>query len=554
MRRNVLPLIVGAGALLSAGLGGGYWLAMSRTHKDAGGSPVARVEAAASASASQAVAGEKIDPKTGRKVLYWHDPMVPGPRFDKPGKSPYMDMQLVPMYADEAGDDGKVAISPRTLQNLGIRTAEVKPGALDMGFSTVGAVSIDERGITIVQSRVNGYIEKLYVRAQYDAVSRGQKLLEIYAPDWLSAQEEYLALKRSSQPGADMLADAARERLKLLGISEEQIQAIEHDGKTNPRVTLHAPDAGLVWELAAREGMAVSPGMTLFKLAPVGTVWVNAEVPETQAALIRPGVEVEGRAAAFPDTVFKGKVAALLPDVNATTRTIKARIVLANPGGLLKPGMFTRLDFGGHDVQALMAPTEALIYTGKRNVVVLADGEGKFRPVEVEVGRNSGDMTEIRKGLQAGQRVVVSGQFLIDSEASLKTTVERMNAPEDAAASTKPAMEIHKAQGKVVAIEGDHVTIQHGAIASANMGAMTMPFKAPKSGLPRNLQSGDQVSFAFTIGKSGAFELTWLAPEAQASARAAEGAVQKGEAQAPRKQMDESAAKGNRPGAMGDKP
>jgi Cu(I)/Ag(I) efflux system membrane fusion protein len=299
-----------------------------------------------------------------------------------------------------------------------------------MGFSTVGAVSIDERGITTVQSRVNGYIEKLYVRAQYDAVSQGQKLLEIYAPDWLSAQEEYLALKRSSQPGADLLAEAARERLKLLGISEEQIQAIERDGKTNPRITLHAPEAGLVWELGAREGMAVSPGVTLFKLAPVGTVWVNAEVPETQAELIRPGVEVEGRAAAFPDKVFKGKVAALLPDVNATTRTIKARIVLANPGGLLKPGMFARLDFGGHQKQGLMVPTEAVIYTGKRNVVIVADGEGKFRPVDVEMGRDSGEMSEIRKGLEAGQRVVVSGQFLIDSEASLKTTVERMNAPE----------------------------------------------------------------------------------------------------------------------------
>jgi Cu(I)/Ag(I) efflux system membrane fusion protein len=339
-------------------------------------------------------------------------------------------MQLVPMYADEASDNGKVTNSPRTLQNLGIRTAEVKPGPLDMGFSTVGAVSIDERGITTVQSRVNGYIEKLYVRAQYDAVSQGQKLLEIYAPDWLSAQEEYLALKRSSQPGADLLAEAARERLKLLGISEEQIQAIERDGKTNPRITLHAPEAGLVWELGAREGMAVSPGVTLFKLAPVGTVWVNAEVPETQAELIRPGVEVEGRAAAFPDKVFKGKVAALLPDVNATTRTIKARIVLANPGGLLKPGMFARLDFGGHQKQGLMVPTEAVIYTGKRNVVIVADGEGKFRPVDVEMGRDSGEMSEIRKGLEAGQRVVVSGQFLIDSEASLKTTVERMNAPE----------------------------------------------------------------------------------------------------------------------------
>lgn len=448
MRRNVLALLLGAGALLGAGLGGGYWLAMNRAYKDNRVSAIAQAEPAAPASGSHTATGDRVDPKTGRKVLYWQDPMVPGRKFDKPGKSPYMDMQLVPVYADEAADDGKVAISPRTLQNLGIRTAEVKPGALDMGFSTVGAVSIDERGITTVQSRVNGYIEKLYIRAQYDAVLQGQKLVEIYAPDWLSAEEEYLALKRSSQPGAGMLAEAARERFKLLGITEEQIQAIERDGKANPRVTLHAPDSGLVWELGAREGMAVSPGMTLFKLAPVGTVWVNAEVPETQAALIRPGVEVEGRAAAFPDKIFKGKVAALLPDVNTTTRTIKARIVLANPGGLLKPGMFARLDFGGHNRQGLMVPTEALIYTGKRNVVIVAEGDGKFRPVDVEVGRDSGEMTEIRKGLQAGQRVVVSGQFLIDSEASLKTTVERMNAPEAQPSARAAERDVQKGEAQ----------------------------------------------------------------------------------------------------------
>jgi Cu(I)/Ag(I) efflux system membrane fusion protein len=440
MSRNLPLQLIGGIALLCTGLGGGYWLAISRAHEDGAASPVAHSRPPVQASPSPAV-GDKIDPKTGREVLYWHDPMVPGPKFDKPGKSPFMDMQLVPVYAGEAKDDGKVAISPRTIQNLGIRTAQVKPGALEMGFSTVGAVSIDERGITAVQSRVNGYVEKLYVRAQYDSVRSGQPLADIYAPVWLSAQNEYLALKRSLQPGADALARAARERLALLGIPEEQILAIERDGRADSRITLYAPASGLVWELGVRDGVAVSPGMTLFKLAPLGTVWVNAEVPETQAALIRPGIPVQGQAAAFPDTVFKGKVEALLPDVNSTTRTIKARIVLANPGGLLKPGMFTRLEFGGHGKNdrknGLMVPTEAVIYTGTRNVVIVADGESKFRPVDVEVGRDSGDLTEILKGLQAGQRVVVSGQFLIDSEASLNTTLDRMNAPASAAPAEK---------------------------------------------------------------------------------------------------------------------
>jgi membrane fusion protein, copper/silver efflux system len=437
MRRNVLFQLLGAIALLGAGLGSGYLLAMNRTHEQSASNRDPHSQFTVQAPLSPAAAGNRIDPKTGRAVLYWHDPMVPGPKFDKPGKSPFMDMQLVPVYADEASDDGTVAITPRTVQNLGIRTALVKPGALDMALSTVGAVSIDERGITAVQSRVNGYIEKLYVRAQYDSVRSGQPLADIYAPDWLSAQDEYLALSRSRQPGADALARAARERLALLGIAEEQIQAMERDGRSDSRITLYAPSGGLVWELGVRDGVAVSPGMTLFKLAPLGTVWVNAEVPETQAASVRPGTQVEGRAAAFPDKVFKGRVEALLPDVNSTTRTIKARIVLANPGGLLKPGMFTRIQFGGHRKNGLMVPTEAVIYTGARNVVIVADGENKFQPIDVEVGRDSGDLTEILKGLQAGQRVVTSGQFLIDSEASLKTTLGRMNAPERAAAPGK---------------------------------------------------------------------------------------------------------------------
>jgi Cu(I)/Ag(I) efflux system membrane fusion protein len=356
--------------------------------------------------------------------------MTPGPRFDKPGKSPFMDMQLVPVYADEAPDEGKLHINPRTVQNLGIRLAEVKYGQLDMGFSVVGAVTIDERSITTVQSRVNGYVEKLHVRAQYDVVAKGQQLVEIYAPDWLAAEEEYLALKRSSQPGVELLAQAARERLTLLGISDDQIRAIETDGKSNPRVTLFAPESGLVWDLGIRDGMAVSPGMTLFKLASLRTVWVNAEVPETQAELAKPGVSVEARVTAIPGKAFRGQIAMLLPDVNATTRTIKARIVLSNPGGDLKPGMYATLTLGGHERPALLVPTEAVIATGTRNVVIVSDSGGKFHPVDVKLGHESGDMTEIRNGLEKGQQVVVSGQFLIDSESSLKAMLSRMNKAE----------------------------------------------------------------------------------------------------------------------------
>ncbi len=292
MKRNTTLLIVGGLALAGAGIGGGYWYAMQRMSSMTAPQPATTADAASSAptSGEKAAAGE-------RTPLYWHDPMIPGPKFDKPGKSPFMDMQLVPVYADAGADQGSVTISPRTVQNLGIRTVEVTMGRMNTGLSTVGAVSIDERTMVTVQSRVSGYIEKLHVRAQYDPVARGQPLAEIYAPEWLAAQEEYLALKRSAQTGASDLAQAARERLSLLGIAEAQIKRIEQSGKADARVTLSAPVGGLVWELGARDGMAVNPGLTLFRLVSLDSVWINAEIPETDAALVThrgvPGTDLQ---------------------------------------------------------------------------------------------------------------------------------------------------------------------------------------------------------------------------------------------------------------------
>jgi len=410
----VLALVAAAGGLA------GWNLA----HRDA-----ARGAASEPGHPAPAVAkpGAATAPGGGRRILYWHDPMVPGTKFDKPGKSPFMDMQLVPVYADEAAGSGGVTISPRTVQNLGIRIVAVTRGEMGGVLDAVGTVAIDERLLVAVQTRVNGYLEKLYARAQFDAVRKGQPLAEIYAPDWLAAQEEYLTLARSPLAGSNELAAAARRRLALLGVAESQIARIERDGKANARVTLYAPDSGIVWEIGAREGQAIGPGTTLFKLAALDTVWVNAEVPEAQSAFVTPGTRVEARSAAAPSHLLDGKVAAILPDVNATTRTLKARIVLANRDGALKPGMFVSLRFSGTRRQSLLVPSESVIYTGRRNVVIVAEGDGRFGPVDVEVGGESGDMTEIRKGLEAGQRVVASGQFLIDSEASLKGALDRIN-------------------------------------------------------------------------------------------------------------------------------
>jgi len=373
-----------------------------------------------------------VDPATGKKVLFWHDPMNPGQKFDKPGKSPYMDMQLTPVYADGDADTGSVAISSRVQQNLGVRIAPVKQGTMSMTVEAVGSTAYNERDVVLVQARSNGFLERLYVRAPLDPVRQGQPLAELYVPDWVAVQEEYLSAKRIAGQAAgrsiDGLVDAARQRMRLAGMSEDQIRRIEASGAVQARTTLTAPISGVVTELPAREGMTVMAGAPLFRINGLSTIWVNAEVPENLAAMIRPGNPVEARATALPGVTLKGKVSAILPEVNPATRTIKARVELANPANQLVPGMFATVNFApAARKNMLLVPTEAVIRTGKRNVVIVAQGDGKFVPVDVELGLDSDGQTEIRKGLEPGQNVVVSGQFLIDSEASLKGTATRMS-------------------------------------------------------------------------------------------------------------------------------
>jgi Cu(I)/Ag(I) efflux system membrane fusion protein len=385
----------------------------------------------AAANPSALKAGD-IDPTSGKRVLYWHDPMVPGTKFDKPGKSPFMDMQLVPVYADGATDAGAVAIDPRLQQNLGVRTAKAVLGSLSSTISAVGNVAYNERDVVLVQARSNGFVEKLFVRAALDPVRKGQPLAELYIPEWIAVQEEYLSAKRLRTDVDALalggLADAAAQRMRLAGMSDEQIRIIDARGAVQARFTMASPIDGVVGELSAREGMTVAPGAPLFRLNGLATVWVNAEVPESAAAEVRPGNAVQARTPALPGAVFKGRVSALLPEVNATTRTLKARIELANPGGRLVPGMFATIDFAPTTPRdAVLVPSEAVIRTGKRSVVIVAQGEGRFKSVDVESGLESRGQTEIRKGIRAGDSVVVSGQFLIDSEANLNSAIKRMS-------------------------------------------------------------------------------------------------------------------------------
>jgi Cu(I)/Ag(I) efflux system membrane fusion protein len=455
-----------------------------------------------SAHAVTAQSDAKTDPATGRRVLYWHDPMVPGQKFDKPGKSPFMDMQLVPVFADESADAGGINVSSRQTQNLGLRTVEVVQGSLTQQIEVSGSVAWNERGLAVVQARNTGFVEKLFVRATLDRVAKGQPLAELYVPDWVAAQEEFLAVKKMQGEGMAALVDAARQRMRQAGMSEALIAQVEKAGAVQARITISAPAAGSVVELAVREGMTVMAGATLFQINALDSVWVNAEVPEAQAALLQTGMPVEASAAGFSGQVFKGRVQAILPEVEASTRTLKARIELANPGGKLAPGMFVRIALGGTAKAGLMIPSEALIRTGTRSVVMLAEGEGKYRPVDVQTGQEANGQIAVTGGLTAGQKVVVSGQFLLDSEASLRSVGTRVAEP------MKLTAKEYQVEAVFESVVDDMAMLSHPPIPELKWGAMTMGFKLPKDGLPKDLKPGQKVHIAFTTPAIGEPQLT----------------------------------------------
>lgn len=485
--RQIKVTLVVAG--FAAALAAGYWAGQQRT-PDAAGTPSA-----------PATKGAGPDPATGRKVLYWHDPMVPGQKFDKPGKSPFMDMDLVPVYADEVTGDG-VTISPDVVQSLGIRTAVARMATLAAPVEAVGTVAENERSIHVVQSRVNGYVEKLFVRANLDPVRAGQPLAEVFAPDWVAAQDEYLALRKAGADAA--LLTAARERLALLSIPDAVVSTAEATGRAQSRFTLRSPATGIVTDMTVRDGALVTPGMTLLRVIDLTRVWIHAEVPEQAAALVAAGTPATVRPVGFADRALEGTVAAILPQLSSATRTLRLRIELRNPEQMLKPGMVAAVTLApATTASTVVVPSESLIPTGRRTVVITQDADGRFAPVEVETGREAGGETEIRRGIEAGQKVVLSGQFLIDSEASLRSVLPRLGTGARADAADGP-----QGTGTVDEIGDGEITLSHDPIESLKWPAMTMPFRAPKAVVPGGLRVGDRVRFSMKPAGEGEWELT----------------------------------------------
>ena len=383
-------------AVLIAG-GGGYWLGQR------GNDGAVRT----------AASGE------GRKILYYYGPMVPLEHYDNPDSLSSMGMKTIPKYADASGDGNTapgVSVNPAAMQNLGVRVVVAEMGSLASALTVSGSIDFNQRDVAIVQARSGGFVSRIYRRAPGDVIGAGAPIADVQLPEWGGAQTEFLAVKRLGRPA---FTAAARQRLRLLGMSDGLIAQVERTGRTNGTVTITSPISGVIQSLDARQGVTLAQGQTLAQVSGIGTVWLNAAVPEAQAGIVRVGQTAMATLAAFPGESFGGRVVAVLPTAQADSRTLTVRIELANRGGRLRPGMFASVALGGDAKPALLVPSEAIIRTGTRTIVMLASGDGRYRPAEIRTGRDGGGKTEVLAGLGPGEKVVASGQFLLDSEASL---------------------------------------------------------------------------------------------------------------------------------------
>ncbi|HYE36920.1 efflux RND transporter periplasmic adaptor subunit [Methylocaldum sp.] len=376
-----------------------------------------------------------------RRILYYRNPMglpdtSPVPKKDSMG------MDYIPVYADEEtpNEANIIKISPDKIQKLGVRTAEAEQRDLVRTVRAVGLVEPDERRFHAVTLKFDGYIEKLHVNATGQSVKKGQPLFELYSPDLVSAQNDYLIARNSqsalnnanprTQAEMENLVQSSLERLRYWGISETEIRRLEQQAEVQRNLVIRSPVSGVVMEKMAVAGMRAMAGEALFKLADLSSIWIIAEVFEQELGLISAGQTVRVRLDAYPGRTFDGKVTFIYPTLNPETRTVRVRIELPNPQGLLKPMMYAHVELAGTARQALAIPQSSVLEGGKRTQVLVDRGEGRFEPRIVRLGTRGDEWVEVLEGLKAGENVVVSANFLIDAESNLKSALESFDAPE----------------------------------------------------------------------------------------------------------------------------
>jgi Cu(I)/Ag(I) efflux system membrane fusion protein len=518
--------VVAVAATVGAALAVGYFvgrLGVPAPNKDttAPGAPTAQT--------AEAKPGE-------RKVLYYRNPMGLPDTSPVPKKDP-MGMDYIPVYeGEDQGAPGTVKVTADRIQTLGVRTEPVSRRSLARSVRAVGTIEIDERGQHTVSPKFEGWIEKLHVNTTGQAVTRGQPLAEVYSPELVSAQREYLiaynATKSLSgagtdaQAGVQQLAGAALERLRNWDISEAQLQRLREGGEPRRTLTLVAPASGIIVKDPPVAGMRFMPGEPLFRIADLSHVWLIGDVFEQDLALVRVGTGVTMSVSSYPDRTFPGKVTFIYPTLNPETRTARVRIELANPRGELKPGMYgTVMIDAGPKREVLTVPDSAVIDSGMRQTVLVALGEGRFEPREVKLGARGEGFVEVLSGVKDGESVVTRANFLIDSESNLKAALSGFTAEKNASpGGGGPTV---SGEGSVVEIDvtGNKVTLDHDPIPALKWGRMEMEFGAAPGVLPKTLKPGDRVKFDMRAGKPGEYVITRVEPIARGKAVPAPASV-----------------------------
>ncbi|NNF97731.1 MAG: efflux RND transporter periplasmic adaptor subunit [Halobacteria archaeon] len=436
-----------------------------------------------------------------RKILYYRHPHNPSITSDKPMQDE-MGMDFIPIYDDRDGP--AVKISPVVENNMGVRTARVTRDKLWRRIDTVGYVDFDENYISHIHLRTKGWIEKLYVKSEGERVTKGQLLFEVYSPDLVNAQEEYVQALNS---GHKRLIKASKGRLVALGISEQQISEVRKSKQVSQYVRIYALQDGIIAKLSARDGMFVTPPFEIMTLADLSSVWLLAEVFESQADWVKVGQAAEVRLSYLPGQVWEGEVQYVYPSLNPKTRTLKVRLQFENPAEALKPNMFADVTiYGGAKTDIILIPREALIRTGQEERVILSEGGGRFRQRKVVAGIESGDWVQIVSGLEPGDEVVTSGQFLIDSEASLKASLARMSGGSAVIQESHAKVTKHIIGTGVlreIRAKENKVNMQHDPIPALGWPDMTMDFKIKPDVSLEGLESGDAVEFELEESDDG---------------------------------------------------
>ena len=518
--------------LAALGAGGGYWIGSGR-HDSSG---------TASAVAAATPANADSPPKT-RKLLYYRNPMGLPDTSPVPKKDP-MGMDYIAVFegedaANETDAAGLVRISVEKVQKLGVRTEPAAMRMLGRTVSASGRVEPDERRVAMISPKFEGYVERLHVNASGQAVARGQPLFEVYSPELVSAQREYAIAMQGVQAlkdaggdaaaGMQQLADSALARLRNWDLSPEDLRALARTGEARRTVTLRSPVSGIVTEKKAVQGMRFMAGEALYQVTDLSSVWVIADVFEQDIGTVKNGSRAAVSFAAYPGQAFSGTITYVYPTLKAETRTVPVRIELANPGHLLKPAMFAQVEIQiGRSGQVLTIPDSALIDSGKRRIVLVQRGEGRFEPREVRTGARSDSLVEILEGLKAGDDVVVAANFLIDAESNLRAAIGGFSAHGGhggaaAAASAPdatraaPAMKTtvgHEAVGRIAGIDAKAgvLTLDHGPVASLKWPAMSMDFKVANTALLAGLKPGSRIAFEFVERQPGEWVVTRVTP------------------------------------------